>query len=228
MKSKKILYTIGLLFLVSALLILSVELSAFSKSFYQKQYLKLNTASDMHMSEADLMAATNVLLDYITDKKDSIDLKVQVQNETVVMFNEREKLHMIDVKELYLSARNVKYIAFFLFISIFVLYIFQKDYLNARLNRSVLRNSVLILSLGIGIIAFFAILDFNAFWTGFHKLFFTNDLWLLNPYTDRMINMFPEPFFNAMVMSIITSFIGFVLFIPLVVITINRKRRKKI
>ena len=31
-----------------------------------------------------------------------------------------------------------------------------------------------------GLLALFAALDFNTFWTNFHRVFFTNDLWLLD------------------------------------------------
>ena len=40
--------------------------------------------------------------------------------------------------------------------------------------------------------------DFNALFIRFHELVFTNDLWLLDPATDAMIRMLPEPFFEGM------------------------------
>lgn len=49
--------------------------------------------------------------------------------------------------------------------------------------------------------------DFNGFWTTFHQLFFTNDLWLLNPATDLMINLFPEAFFSHLVIRILLWFL---------------------
>ena len=46
-----------------------------------------------------------------------------------------------------------------------------------------------------GLAALWALADFNGAFTAFHHMLFTNDLWLLDPATDRMIRMFPEPFF---------------------------------
>ena len=49
--------------------------------------------------------------------------------------------------------------------------------------------------------------DFNRFWIKFHELFFSNDLWLLDPRYSTMINMLPEPLFEAMVVKIIVRFV---------------------
>jgi integral membrane protein (TIGR01906 family) len=35
---------------------------------------------------------------------------------------------------------------------------------------------------------------FEPLWDRFHEVVFTNDLWRLNPATDRLIQMFPEAF----------------------------------
>ena len=37
--------------------------------------------------------------------------------------------------------------------------------------------------------------DFNKYFIIFHHIFFNNDLWMLNPDTDLLINIVPEPFF---------------------------------
>ena len=49
--------------------------------------------------------------------------------------------------------------------------------------------------------------DFTGFWTWFHTVFFSNDLWLLDPRTDFMICMLPEIIFNQLVISIIIEFV---------------------
>ena len=37
--------------------------------------------------------------------------------------------------------------------------------------------------------------DFTQGFTAFHHIFFDNDLWILDPRTDLLINIVPEPFF---------------------------------
>ena len=56
-----------------------------------------------------------------------------------------------------------------------------------------------------------AAVDFNACFIVFHKLFFNNDLWILDPTEDLIINILVEPFFADMAVYPATMF--FTLFI---------------
>lgn len=64
-------------------------------------------------------------------------------------------------------------------------------------------------------IAIWALADFNAFWTNFHLFFFDNDLWLLDPRTSIMINLFPGSFFFDLVIEIILSYLGSLILVGL-------------
>ena len=48
--------------------------------------------------------------------------------------------------------------------------------------------------------------DFTKWFTVFHHIFFDNDLWILNPATDRLINIVPEPFFIDTALNIAVIF----------------------
>jgi len=39
-----------------------------------------------------------------------------------------------------------------------------------------------------------SLVDFTELWTRFHQIAFRNDLWQLDPRTDYLIMLFPEPF----------------------------------
>ena len=41
-----------------------------------------------------------------------------------------------------------------------------------------------------------ALVGFESAWERLHEIVFTNDLWLLDPRTDRLIQMFPESFWE--------------------------------
>lgn len=56
------------------------------------------------------------------------------------------------------------------------------------------------------IFVFIAMTDFNSYFVRFHEMFFTNDLWLLNPKTDRMIQLLPEVFFRDIVMLVVWTY----------------------
>ena len=49
--------------------------------------------------------------------------------------------------------------------------------------------------------------DFTKYFILFHKIFFTNDLWMFDSATDYMIRMLPEGFFSDMVLRIGIAFL---------------------
>jgi integral membrane protein (TIGR01906 family) len=59
-----------------------------------------------------------------------------------------------------------------------------------------------------------AAIDFGWLFTQFHFLSFANDLWLLDPYNDYLIIMFPQQFFFEA-----TLFIGLLTVIDFVLLT---------
>ena len=48
--------------------------------------------------------------------------------------------------------------------------------------------------------------DFSKYFIVFHHIFFDNDLWILNPATDMLINIVPEPFFMDTAFRIALTF----------------------
>jgi len=196
-------FTLFYLFLIYVILVSSFQLVVFNKDFYHKQYAKLNTAKSIGISESDLNKATDVLLDYIIDKRPDINVLVEVEGSPTLMFNQREVDHMVDVKNIFVAVNTIKYIGI-IYILIFVFSIFRE---SKKLNSQYIKFALKIYMIIFGALGFYALIDFNGFWTAFHQVLFTNDLWLLDPRTDRMILMFPEPFFNALVMRVLGTFI---------------------
>ncbi len=192
-------------FVTLATLLTSIDAAAFDKGFYRYQYKRLGTAERIGISEEDLMRATDVLLDYCAGKRDDLSLVVDRDGMRVQMFtDETEVAHMVDVQALFLlmlSVRNGLAIAAMLCLVLaFCLRIPLVDAMKK-----------LMWGLGLGLLipilcGALAAADFNWFWTQFHHVFFTNDLWLLNPATSVLIQMVPEAFFAAIVTKILVWF----------------------
>lgn len=194
--------------LIVALLILSIEMFALNPSFFTGEYSKLNTAQDIGMSEQDLTAVTNKLINYITDADKDLNMKADIGGEMQEVFGEREKDHMVDVKALYLSARSVRTV-FFIGAAVLVIatFVIRKKQALKTLCKSFLYVSGVFVVI-VGALGLYAAVDFTSFWISFHHLFFTNDLWLLDPRTDVLIMMVPEQFFSDLVARIIIRFIS--------------------
>ena len=98
------------------------------------------------------------------------------------------------VQVLFLKALSIRRICLVLGAGLLILMAATK----ARMGR------VLPPSLCMGTGLFFALItalgliistDFTKYFIMFHHIFFTNDLWILDPSTDLLINIVPEPFF---------------------------------
>lgn len=197
MKTKKILLVSAHILFIIALVLTAVELAAFDRNFYQQQFDELKVAEVIGVSGSDLKKATDVLLDYTAGKRGDLDCLVEINEVTTQYYNQREIDHMADVKKLYLTAAMVRNIAAIIAIVIFAV-LFKEGFLRWQS----LKYALIFLVTVILFLGFFAMTDFEAFWIRFHLLFFSNDLWLLDPATDNLINMVPEEFFSAMVTRI--------------------------
>ena len=78
-----------------------IDYCSFNMNFYKKEYAKLEVHKTIGISEVELTKVTNVLLDYIKDKNDSLDVEASISGVNRKVFNEKEILHMVDVKNLY-------------------------------------------------------------------------------------------------------------------------------
>lgn len=195
--------SISLLFVI---LITSIRMNAFQHSFYERMYENLQTATTAQVPQEDLMKATTVLLDYLEDKRDDLQVEIHRKGNVNQAFNAKEILHMEDVKQLYQGSLTIYRVCLYgMLIGILYLGIRLKkgvfSYLALRFVKTALYFFLFVAFLGA-----YAIIDFDSFWTSFHYIFFSNDLWLLNPATDFMILMFPEQLFFQLVLRIIACF----------------------
>ncbi|MFV0380410.1 MAG: TIGR01906 family membrane protein [Anaerorhabdus sp.] len=218
-KTILILATISLFI---SIFLFTLDIISFNKNFYKKEYQKLNISENMEITDDELYKATWTLLDYIKDDIDTLDLTVSIDGSNVEMFNDKEKLHMIDVKNLYLNAMKINLLLCIFTICTFMLIIKSNYKLIYDICSTILNVFMyLIISLiGLGILL---LVDFNQFWLNFHYIFFTNDLFFLDPSTDRLIQMVPLEFFFDLVILISVTYLFVISLIALVSYFIRRK-----
>lgn len=182
--------TLASLCLIVAIIILSVRIVCFDRSIYKREYEKSHTAWFMDTTDDELMKATEALLLYIQGERDSIMVDVEIDGEKTAFYNEREAEHMVDVKVLYENAMKVMYICFAAFFTLtaLLLVLYKKSAFKNIINGFFIAN--IIAAVIIGALALFVLIDFDTFWTSFHHVFFTNDLWQMDIFTDRMIQLF--------------------------------------
>jgi len=204
-RTKIVAFFFGLI-TVFALVVASVIFVASNKELYKEIQVKLQIADYAGCSQETLDYATSELINYMNDKRDDLDIEGVVYNMNTKIFNEKEIAHMVDVKKLYLTGKNVIYISLILMMLLFIFEITtNREAFNYKFFSSAIITMVLVL-VGFIFIGAYAALDFNGFWMSFHKVFFTNDLYLLDPNTDFLIRMMPLEFFIAIVTKIAIKF----------------------
>lgn len=204
---KKFLYSFSMVLLMVFVILFSVFTVTNNNSFYTEQYAAVGAEKATGMSMEDLDKTTAMLLDYLNDRRDDLELQVEKWGEMKPVFDDRETSHMVDVKNLYSFFAKVMYICLGAFIVI-AAYLYKIDG-KARFFISAVQGYKTSLVIAIILIVIFAsafTIGFNSFWTLFHKVMFTNDLWLLDPRVSTMINMYPLPFWLAMCTDILVRF----------------------
>ncbi len=193
---------IPLVFGVSLLIVtfvVGLELIIFNEAYFEWHYEKRSVTETTEMSLEDLMVVTVDMLEYLEGQRPTLDMVATIAGETEEVFGEREKAHMVDVRDLYLGFRTLRRIGSGIVLLTLVFgWFFNKKLLYHTLNR--VKYIVPLLLVGVGAVGVLFATDFNKYFTIFHHLFFDNDLWLLNPNTDILINMVPESYFYSIVM----------------------------
>lgn len=211
------------------LLITSFEIGAYSDfGWYEKEYIKYDVLIDLEMEIEDVMEVTKEMMAYLRGNREDLVVETVVDKEEREFFNDREKAHMVDVKDLFIGGLWLRRGALALLIAvIFVLVKTRADW-----KRLLPKSFLIAMGTFIGITAFAGVLfvsDFNRYFTLFHELFFDNDLWLLDPRTDLLIRMLPEGFFLDMVVRIGVIFLLLMVIVAVgsVGLIIMDKKRKK-
>ena len=217
---------IASLLLIIAVLFTSLQLCMNEEGWYFERYSEYGLAEKTGISTEDMTRAIMRLVDYMEGKVESIDLEVVENGETVSMYNERERLHMLDVRALYQAWRSVRNFALPAAAILFIAALALAG--EGRRLQTASRGYVwasaafgaVLAALGAWVVA-----DFNSFWTAFHHLFFTNDLWLLSYATDRMIRICPAQLFSDIVIRFALMFL--IPFMALFILALIGRRRAK-
>ena len=217
MNSNKSMDTAAGIFCALALmliwLITSVEIVTYGiPGYYEKEYTKYHVLDDggIDMTMKDLLQVTDEMMAYLRGNRKDLHVMTVIGGESREFFNEREIAHMEDVRALFLEGLLVRRIMAVLAVTLilFIAVRRKKDtvYILARsfqAGSAVIAALMLVLGLVIST-------DFTKYFTIFHQIFFDNDLWILDPATDLLINIVPEPFFVDTAL-----YIGLIFAVPL-------------
>ena len=208
MKKAKFL-VLGWMLLIVAVFLTLVDVCCFDRSFYVKEYEKNSTAEVIGISDEQLMMVTEHLLGYLEDTEEVLKIDAEIGGVVRNVFDERDTMHMVDVKVLYQNAMLVRNVTLILALVIFGYNILHmKQDVVASLAVSFYKALGAFMMICVAVLIGAAV-DFDAMWRFFHTIFFSNDLWLLDPNVSVLINMVPLQFFFDLVTKVVVLFIAF-------------------
>jgi len=190
-----------LIALIVILLPITIVLNSFyyyvyNTDFYENQYIENEVYNVFGKDKVDNV--TKEMFGYL--KNDN--------NITTDFFSERDKLHLIDVKDLISLAIFTYYILIIVIVFLFAILLYcSRDDIILSLGKVSLYTGSVAWVFGLLFLLFRAWFE-KAFHI-FHEMAFSNDYWLMNPEADNLINLFKPPFFYDITKGILTRTLAY-------------------
>ncbi len=206
MKYKKLLTLI-----ISILMVLTIPFIiylynfnsiAFDEDFYKKEFLENNVYDNLENYYIENI--NNDFLNYLRNEKNNL----LINND---FFNEREKTHLLDVKNLIQTIFTIFYISIILFLLLFILLIILMDF-NFKL---IIKRLLIILTIGSFLTLLDAVLflilsnfNFSFVFDLFHETFFSFGTYTFDTAYEKIVILYPQNlFFDALSRIIIRTII---------------------
>jgi len=202
-KLKLILFKLTLIFCLPVAILFSATLFyAYNHNFYKAEFQQYELDAYVGITMDEMEIVSFELIKYIQGELPTLDeVTVTLDGENRPFFNQREKDHMKDVVIIFNQVQMIRNIIFGL-IGLFTIWLVKKDDNKKDILKAYGYGGIATVVV-CGLIILGSTLDFSQYFTLFHKVAFSNDLWLLNPKTDMLIRMLPLEFFIDIVTKII-------------------------
>jgi len=176
------------------LLTVSIGWAVNSAWLYKYGFDKYDIGSTTGLADSELEKAAVGLISYFNSDEEHIDLTVMKNDRPFVLFNQREIIHLKDVKGLIWLGYRVLLgtLIYALGYTVASLVWGKRRYWRQLAGGVVGGGSItlaLMLALGLG-----TLLGFDQLFLQFHLLSFSNELWQLDPARDYLIMLFPQGF----------------------------------
>lgn len=145
------------------------------------------------LPDAEYPAMADMITAYLRGDSDTFQLVFDMDGTDYLAFRSHEQQHMADCRALFVLARQVSLGALGLS-ALLTLLLWRLRHRPGRARKGFVAALLTLLAL-VGAAALWAVMDFDSAFVLFHRLSFTNELWLLNPRTDLLIRLMPTAFF---------------------------------
>ena len=166
-------------------------------SMLSREMLRHAPPETTGLPEAEYEGVCRMTAAYLTGREKAFQYVFSdAEGRRYACFQDHEADHMEDCRSLIRLAGSLRWIA-----GGAALLLISAGILLRKEKRAFAKGMLLGLAAA-GVIAsaavLWAVIDFDGFFTAFHRIAFTNEGWLLNPRTDLLIRLMPTNFFIAL------------------------------
>ena len=190
-------------------------------SFLKDINIKIGMHEKLGMSEEDLGKVAQSMVYFTKGETDTLQVRVTMWGTERDFYNEKEILHIEDVRNL---VRNVR--AFVLGCGVIcilgtIILVCTKDL--SKLAYAFLNSLIMVAGIA-AVIGLLAVVDIQSVINGFHYLFFNNDLWKMDGRKDMVVWLFTEEMYGSAIARI-GIWLG-VLLVPFTGLSVWKIRRE--
>ena len=186
------------------LVLTNVRIAASWERVYDYAFAQYDAVEVTGIERAELDRSAREIVRYFehSQSEELLDIRVQRGDETIALFNQREILHMADVRDLFrLVYRIHEFALVYVVAYIAAVYLWSRERSMRRLAREGITAGIATVSI-LSLAAIGVLLGFDALFEQFHLLSFSNDFWQLDPRTDRLVQMFPMGFWFDVTLAV--------------------------
>lgn len=164
------------------------------KSLYYYDIKNLNLAEKTSMTAYEIKLNYDYSIDYILGKTDDEFILPTLPSSA------EGKIHFYEVRKIFETLKNLWFFTLSLNILALIFKFINKDYIFFNYAANIL------FIFSISIIAM-SLINFKIAFSLFHNIFFNNNYWMFNSYTDPIILLLPQKFFYHCALFIISLII---------------------
>jgi integral membrane protein (TIGR01906 family) len=186
-----------LLFIIALpvfLVLTNVRIAASEPRVQRYGFEQYDAAAVTRVPRAELDRAAADISRYFSDGREALSIRVLREGEEVALFNPREVAHMQDVKALMQFFFRLQELAFAYLVGYVGLVVLWSRERSMRRFAQLMMVTGIVTASVLLVAALAMLVGFEQLFLRFHLISFSNDLWQLDPATDRLIQMFPLPF----------------------------------
>jgi integral membrane protein (TIGR01906 family) len=191
------------------LVLTNVRVAATEQRVYEYSFSRYDAEAVTGIERAELDRAASEIIGYFRDSEaDALDIRVADGGEMVPLFNQREVLHMRDVRSLMRATFRLHELAFVYLVGyVAAVFLWSAERPMRRLAQQAMIGGgatvAILAAAAIGVL-----IGFDDLFTQFHLLSFSNDFWRLSSARDHLIQMFPQGFWFDVTLAVGVITIG--------------------